>query len=84
MSDLDSIDQQANLLLQQIQTPSTMGTAEPSATVTEGEVVAGQQNVSNQLLSLSEMIQALSQKQNSLVNYANDLHVKAAKLHKRE
>lgn len=77
VSDLDSIDQQANLLLQQIQTPSTMGTAEPSATVTEGEVVAGQQNVSNQLLSLSEMIQALSQKQNSLVNYANDLHVKA-------
>ncbi|MDF2065914.1 type VII secretion protein EsaA [Bacillus sp. Cr_A10] len=77
VADLDSIDQQANLLLQQIQTPSTMGTAEPSATVTEGEVVAGQQNVSNQLLSLSEMIQALSQKQNSLVNYANDLHVKA-------
>ncbi|MEI4768676.1 type VII secretion protein EsaA [Psychrobacillus sp. FJAT-51614] len=77
VSDLNSIDQQASLLLQQIQTPSTMGTAEPAATISEGEVVAGQQNVSNQLLSLSEMIQALSQKQNSLVNYANDLHVKA-------
>ncbi|TQR21289.1 type VII secretion protein EsaA [Psychrobacillus vulpis] len=78
-SDLNSIDDQANILLQQIKTPSMMiATGEPVQTTTEGEVIAGQQNVSNQLLTLSEMIKSLSQKQSSLVNYANDLHVKAA------
>ena len=78
LNDLNSIDKQANVLLQQIQTPSTMiSSGEPVQPVTEGEVASGQQNVSSQLLSLSSMINSLSQKQNSLVNYANDLHVKA-------
>ncbi|MDI2587507.1 type VII secretion protein EsaA [Psychrobacillus sp. NEAU-3TGS] len=78
LTDLNAIDEQANMLLQQIQTPSMMiGSSEPVAAATEGEVISGQQNVSNQLVSLSGMIQSLSQKQNSLVNYANDLSAKA-------
>ncbi|MEK4244639.1 type VII secretion protein EsaA [Psychrobacillus sp. FSL K6-2684] len=78
LNDLDTIDKQANLLLQQIQNPATMlGTGEPQQTVGEGEVVSSQQNVSNQLLSLSEMMNTLSERQNNLVNYANDLHAKA-------
>lgn len=78
LTELNSIDEQANLLLQQIQTPSMMiGTEEPVPATTEGEVAAGQQNVNNQLLTLSNMVNSLSQKQNSLVNYANDLQLKA-------
>ncbi|WP_186321300.1 type VII secretion protein EsaA [Bacillus sp. FJAT-22090] len=78
LTDLNSIDKQASMLLQQIQNPSMMiGSSEPVATTTEGQVAAGQQNVSNQLISLSGMIQSLSQKQSSLVNYASDLYGKA-------
>ena len=76
--DLNAIDEQANMLLQQIQTPSMMiGSSEPVPTATEGEVVSGQQTVSGQLVSLSGMMESLSQKQNNLVNYANDLSMKA-------
>ncbi|MFJ8064665.1 type VII secretion protein EsaA [Psychrobacillus sp. NPDC096426] len=78
LSDLTAIDKQANMLLQQIQTPAMMiGSSEPVPSTTEGEVLSGQQTVSNQLVSLSGMMQSLSQKQNSLVNYANDLSAKA-------
>lgn len=71
LTELDSIDQQANLLLEQIQT------GEPEQTTTEGEVTAGQQNVSQQLLTLNGMMQSLSTKQSGIVSYANDLTVKA-------
>jgi putative membrane protein len=78
LSELDSIDQQANLLLALIETPATMLTSgEPVQTTTEGEVTAGQQNVSQQLLTLSDMMQSLSTKQSGIVNYATDLTVKA-------
>lgn len=78
LNDLDTIDKQANLLLQQIQNPATMlGAGEPQQTVGEGEVASSQQNVSNQLLSLSQMMNTLSERQNNLVNYANELHAKA-------
>lgn len=71
LTELDSIDQQANLLLEQIQA------GEPEQTTTEGEVTAGQQNVSQQLLTLNGMMQSLSTKQSGIVSYANDLTVKA-------
>ena len=71
LTELDSIDQQANLLLEQIQA------GEPEQTTTEGEVTAGQQNVSEQLLTLNGMMQSLSTKQSGIVSYANDLTVKA-------
>ncbi len=71
LTELDSIDQQANLLLEQIQA------GEPEQTITEGEVTAGQQNVSQQLLTLNGMMQSLSTKQSGIVSYANDLTVKA-------
>lgn len=78
ISELSSIDEQANVLLAQIQNPANMiPSGEPVATTSEGEVTAGQQNVSNQLVTLSGMIQSLSQKQTSLVDYANDLTDKA-------
>ena len=78
ISELNSIDEQANVLLAQIQNPANMiPSGEPVATTSEGEVTAGQQNVSNQLVTLSGMIQSLSQKQTSLVDYANDLTDKA-------
>lgn len=78
LNDLDTIDKQANLLLQQIQNPATMlGSGEPQQTVGEGEVASSQQNVSNQLVSLSQMMNTLSDRQNNLVNYANELHAKA-------
>lgn len=78
LTDLTAIDKQANMLLQQIQTPSMMiPSGEPVASATEEGVLAGQQNISNQLISLSGMVQSLSERQSNLVNYANDLHVKA-------
>lgn len=78
INELNSIDKQANVLLAQIQNPANMiPSGEPVATTSEGEVMAGQQNVTNQLVTLSGMIQSLSQKQSSLVDYANDLTVKA-------
>lgn len=78
ISELNSIDEQANVLLAQIQNPANMiPSGEPVATTSEGQVMAGQQNVTSQLVTLSGMIQSLSQKQSSLVEYANDLTVKA-------
>lgn len=78
ISELNSIDEQANVLLAQIQNPANMiPSGEPVATTSEGQVMAGQQNVTSQLVTLSGMIQSLSQKQSSLVDYANDLTVKA-------
>lgn len=78
ISELNSIDEQANVLLAQIQNPANMiPSGEPMATTSEGQVMAGQQNVTSQLVTLSGMIQSLSQKQSSLVDYANDLTVKA-------
>lgn len=78
LTDINAIDKQANMLLQQIQTPSMMiPSGEPVASATEEGVLAGQQNVSNQLVSLSGMVQSLSERQSNLVNYANDLQVKA-------
>lgn len=78
LTDLQAIDQQANMLLQQIQNPAMMiGSSEPVPTTSEGQIAAGQQNVSNQLISLSSMMQSLSQRQSSLVNYASDLYGKA-------
>ncbi|MEK5214731.1 type VII secretion protein EsaA [Psychrobacillus sp. FSL H8-0487] len=78
ISELNSIDEQANILLAQIQNPANMiPSGEPVATTSEGQVMAGQQNVTSQLVTLSGMIQSLSQKQSSLVDYANDLTVKA-------
>ena len=78
INELNSIDEQANVLLAQIQNPTNMiPSGEPVATASEGEVMAGQQNVTNQLVTLSGMIQSLSQKQSSLVDYANDLTSKA-------
>lgn len=78
ISELNSIDEQANVLLAQIQNPANMiPSGEPVATTSEGQVMAGQQNVTSQLVTLSGMIQTLSQKQSSLVDYANDLTVKA-------
>lgn len=78
INELNSIDKQANILLAQIQNPANMiPSGEPVAATSEGEVMAGQQNVTNQLVTLSGMIQSLSQKQSSLVDYANDLTVKA-------
>lgn len=73
LNDLNSIDQQANVLLNQIQVASE----EPVPKTTEGEVAAGQRNVSNQLVALSGMMNSLSERQSGLVNYANDLTVKA-------
>lgn len=78
VNELNSIDEQANVLLAQIQNPANMiPSGEPVAATSEGEVMAGQQNVTSQLVTLSGMIQSLSQKQSSLVDYANDLTVKA-------
>jgi putative membrane protein len=78
LTDLDAINEQANILLTQIQTPSTMiPSGEPVTTSGEGEVMAGQQNVSNELLSLSSMVNSLSEQQDGLVNYTQDLQVKA-------
>lgn len=78
ISELNSIDEQANVLLAQIQNPANMiPSGEPVANTSEGQVMAGQQNVTSQLVTLSGMIQSLSQKQSSLVDYANDLTVKA-------
>ena len=78
ISELNSIDEQANVLLAQIQNPANMiPSGEPVASTSEGEVMSGQQNVTSQLVTLSGMIQSLSQKQSSLVDYANDLTVKA-------
>ena len=57
LADLDAIDEQANILLAQIQVPSNMITeGEPVATTGEGEVMAGQQNVTTQLVSLSGLM----------------------------
>ncbi|KXH78554.1 type VII secretion protein EsaA [Sporosarcina sp. HYO08] len=78
MTDLDSINDQAAVLLAQIGTPSNMiASGEPAQTVGEGEVTAGQQNVGHQLLSLSTLMTSLSDRQNELVSYAVDLHGKA-------
>ena len=78
LADLDAIDEQANILLAQIQVPSNMITeGEPVATTGEGEVMAGQQNVTTQLVSLSGLMNSLSDRQDGLVNYATDLHGKA-------
>lgn len=73
LNELSSIDEQANVLLNQIQNTS----GEPVAATSEGEVAASQKNVSRQLVSLSGMVNSLSEKQSGLVNYANDLTVKA-------
>ncbi|XQN34585.1 hypothetical protein ACOKXV_16465, partial [Sporosarcina psychrophila] len=73
LNELSSIDEQANVLLSQIQ--NTAG--EPVAATSEGEVAASQKNVSSQLVSLSSMVNSLSEKQSGLVNYANDLTIKA-------
>ncbi|MER2090394.1 MAG: type VII secretion protein EsaA [Sporosarcina sp.] len=78
VNELNAIDEQANVLLQQIQNPATMiTTGEPVPATTEGEVVTGQQNISHQLVALSGMMDSLSDRQSGLVDYANDLHVKA-------
>ncbi|MER2076658.1 type VII secretion protein EsaA [Psychrobacillus psychrotolerans] len=78
ISELNSIDEQANVLLAQIQNPANMiPSGEPVTNTSEEQVMAGQQNVTSQLVTLSGMIQSLSQKQSSLVDYANDLTVKA-------
>ena len=73
LTELNAIDEQANLLLSQIQETS----GEPVPATTEGEVATGQREVSNQLVALSGMMNSLSDRQNGLVNYANDLTVKA-------
>ncbi|KAA0955570.1 type VII secretion protein EsaA [Sporosarcina sp. ANT_H38] len=73
LNELDSIDDQANVLLKQIQNTS----GEPVAASSEGEVAASQKNVSSQLVTLSGMMNSLSERQKGLVNYANDLTVKA-------
>ncbi|WP_342514983.1 type VII secretion protein EsaA [Sporosarcina sp. FSL K6-1522] len=81
LADLHSIDEQANVLLAQIQTPSNMiPSGEPVSTVGEGEVMAGQQNVGTQLVSLSSLVKSLSERQDGIVNYASDLHGKANNL----
>ncbi|AMQ07771.1 type VII secretion protein EsaA [Sporosarcina psychrophila] len=73
LNDLSLIDEQANVLLSQIQ--NTAG--EPVAATSEGEVAASQRNVSGQLVSLSGMMDSLSERQKGLVNYASDLTAKA-------
>ena len=81
LTDLHAIDEQANVLLAQIQTPTNMiASGEPVPTTGEGEVMAGQQNVTTQLVSLSSLMQSLSERQDGLVNYASDLHGKANNL----
>lgn len=72
-NDLDSLNNQANTLLTHLN--STEG--EPVQTVGEGQVIAGQQNVGTQLVSLSSLMTSLSERQNGLVNYAVDLYGKA-------
>jgi len=74
LDELDAIAQQANTLIAQIQT------AEPYATIGEGEVIAGQQNVSNELITLSGLMGSLSERQDGLVNYARDLQGKATNM----
>ena len=74
LDELDAIAQQANTLIAQIQT------AEPHATIGEGEVIAGQQNVSNELITLSGLMGSLSERQDGLVNYARDLQGKATNM----
>ncbi|MFJ7932758.1 type VII secretion protein EsaA [Sporosarcina sp. NPDC096371] len=79
LDDLSEINYQAATLLTQIETPSTLlGTGEPQANVGEGEVVAGQQNVSTELVSLSGLVRSVSERQDGLVNAAQDLQAKTA------
>ncbi|CAM3251067.1 type VII secretion protein EsaA [Filibacter tadaridae] len=78
LTELNSIDEQANAILTQIQTPSVMiPSGEPVASTSGEQVAASQQNTTNQLLSLSEMMSSLSNRQGSLVEYAGDLQAKA-------
>lgn len=78
VTELNAMDQQANLLLTQLQTPTTMlATGEPAPTTTEEQVAAGQQNIVHQLLALSDTVKSLSERQNGITNYANDLYMKA-------
>ena len=71
LNELDAIAHQANTLVTQIQIE------EPYATIGEGEVIAGQQNVSNELVTLSGLMKSLSERQDGLVSYARDLQGKA-------
>lgn len=71
LNELDAIAEQANTMAAQIQIE------EPYATIGEGEVIAGQQNVSNELVTLSGLMKSLSERQDGLVNYARDLQGKA-------
>ncbi len=81
LNNLSDINHQATLLLAQIQTPSTLlGSGEPQATIGEGEVVAGQQNVSSELISLSGLVRNVSERQDGLVNAAQDLQAKTTNL----
>ncbi len=80
LTDLQAIDEQANVLLAQIETTENAG--EPEPTTGEGEVMAGQQNVMSQLISLSGLMKSLSDRQDGLVDYTSDLHGKATDLKK--
>lgn len=80
LTDLQAIDEQANVLLAQIETSEIL--EEPEPNTGEGEVMAGQQNVMSQLISLSGLVKSLSDRQDGLVDYTSDLHGKATDLKK--
>ncbi len=78
ISDLDKINEQANLLLTQISAPTTLlPQKEPVRENAKEQVVSGQQNVSNQLLTLTGMVNSLSDRQGNLFDYTSDLFAKA-------
>ncbi|MFC7363867.1 MULTISPECIES: type VII secretion protein EsaA [Bhargavaea] len=78
LENLQSIGDQADSLLAQLRDPATrLQESEPEVLSNEGELVSDQQNIGMQLVSLSSTVSEVSERQDSIVNYARELQGKA-------
>ncbi|SIT70685.1 type VII secretion protein EsaA [Edaphobacillus lindanitolerans] len=78
LEDLYALDEQANTMLAQIQDPaSRISGGEPVADMGAGQVVSGQAEIGSQLIALSNTMNAVAGRQDTITGYARDLQDKA-------
>ncbi|MBD1379770.1 type VII secretion protein EsaA [Metabacillus arenae] len=74
MEDLDAMQESANTVLNQIQNPAqSTGVEAPRPNVEDGTLVSSQENISQEVLQLNELMKSLSETQDNVVDYTGEL-----------